>query len=61
MEKYYFESAVGGGIRTAKSLEVAKDKILREVGEINWEGDDSVRLATDEDINWVMAMGGRIS
>ena len=59
MPKYYFESEMGCGIRIAKSLLDARRKILREVGSYNWKGSESVRLATEKDVDWVAAMGGR--
>jgi hypothetical protein len=60
MPKYYFYSEMGCGIRTAKSLKTARKQILREVGETNWKGEQSVRHATDADIAHVKSMGGRI-
>ena len=52
----YFESGLGCGVRESKSLEQAKREILREVG--TDEGVTLVQKATDENIDWVRAMGG---
>lgn len=60
MPKYYFECEMGCGIRTYRSLLSARKQILREVGEINWKGEQSVRRATQVDISWVESMGGKI-
>lgn len=52
---FYIETTFGCGIRFAKSLEQAKEKLLKEVGSYGYK---SVREATAKDIAWVKAMGG---
>lgn len=57
LEKFYKVELYGGvmGIRTARSLKEAKKAAIREQGISNVK---SVTLATEEDTEWFVAMGG---
>ncbi len=54
---YYFECAMGCGIRPFYNINQAKKEITAEVG---WANFRKVRKATKEDISHVSAMGGYI-
>lgn len=56
---HYYVSIDGGncGIRKAKSLREAKATALREEGTNHL---DYVRPATEEDVAWVLGMGGTV-
>ena len=54
----YFESAMGCGLREARSLESGERAVVRECGTAN--GPYKVRKAREEDIAWVEAMGGYV-
>lgn len=55
----YYVTAYGGrcGLMMARNLEHARSKALREVGTNNFQ---SVEKATEQQIAWVEAMGGRV-
>jgi len=54
----YFESTIGCGIRRAKNIRAGRAAILKEVGTYN--GIQVIREATENDIDWVSAMGGHV-
>jgi len=54
---YYVETDCGCGIRTAESIEQATRDAVRECGTDNFK---RVQEATEENVEWVRAMGGYI-
>lgn len=57
MKWFYFESDRGCGIHEDKDIECATENLCFEVGH---EFLRLVREATEEDVDWVNAMGGYI-
>lgn len=57
MRLYYFDSALGCGIREASSLEDAKERVIREVGAGQYR---YCKEATKDEIDHVKAMGGYV-
>ena len=57
-QEYYAETGVGCTIIEAKSIEVARTKVLREVGTM--AGIQVIRKATKADLAWVYSMQGKI-
>jgi hypothetical protein len=55
---YYAETGLGACIRAASNIDIAEQKITKEVG--TFFGVQSIREATLEDIEHVKAMGGRV-
>ena len=56
MPHYYGETNYGCGIREAQSLKHAERIFLSEVG--SYGNVRNIRLATNNDMNWVFAMSG---
>jgi hypothetical protein len=57
MPIYYVSTGIGCNLIEAKNKEQARRYTLWEVGSV--AGVQLVRLATKEDINWVLAMQGK--
>lgn len=57
MKIYYADTDRGCALRAANSLAQARAQFNREVGSDNVQ---VVRVATQEDIDWVEAMGGEV-
>ena len=57
-KKYYVSTGFGCAIVTASSKGQARSKVLREVGRQGMPID--VREATEEDLEWSEAMGGKV-
>jgi hypothetical protein len=55
---FYLSTGMGACIRVAEDEDDAYEKVLREVG--TDAGVDDVREATEQDIEWVRGMGGRV-
>ena len=58
MALFYVETGMGACVRAAVDKAAAHEAALREVGTYN--GVQVVRLATEDDLAWVRAMGGYI-
>ncbi len=56
MPKYYVETGLGCGLREGKNKAAVERDELRKVG--THLGVQAIRLATQEDIDWVHFMGG---
>lgn len=55
---FYVETGIGCALIKASSIDQAEKKVISEVGTYN--GVQRIRVATEEDIAWVKAMGGLV-